>query len=66
MERAALESGEYESELWGGKYQRLQILTVAELLNGKKPNIPKFLPGYQKAVRLAAEAGEQQSLDWGG
>ena len=62
MKRAALEAGQYESELWGGRYERVQILTVAELLGGKKPNIPKFLPGYQKAIRIAAEQGEQQEL----
>jgi site-specific DNA-methyltransferase (adenine-specific) len=62
MKRAALEAGQYESELWGGQYARLQILTVAELLAGKKPSIPKFLPGYQKAMRIAAEQGEQQGL----
>ena len=66
MRRAALEAGEYESELWGGRFPKLQILTVAELLDGKKPNVPKFLPGYQKAARIAAEQGEQQSLGFGG
>ena len=62
MERAALEAGQYASELWGAKFDRIQILTVAELLAGKKPNVPKFMPAYQKAARIAAEAGQQQAL----
>lgn len=28
MERAALQGGQYEIDLWGGKYDRIQILTV--------------------------------------
>lgn len=60
MKRAAVEAGQYESELWGGKYDRLQVMTVAELLAGKKPDIPKFLPGYQKAERLKPTADQQK------
>jgi hypothetical protein len=48
--------------LWGGNYERLQILTVSELLAAKKPNVPKFLPVYQKAAKIAAAAGEQQEM----
>jgi DNA modification methylase len=62
MRRAATEAGSYESELWGGRYDKLQIVTIAELLDGQRPNVPKFLPGYQKATRIAAELGEQQEL----
>ncbi len=60
MKRAALESGGYESELWGGTYDRVQIMTVAELLDGKKPNVPKFLPGYQKAARIHPDVDQQE------
>ena len=60
MKRAALESGQYESELWGGTYDRVQIMTVADLLAGKKPNVPKFLPGYQKAERIQPMADQQE------
>ena len=62
MKRAATEAGQYESALWGGKYERIQILTVSELLAGTKPNVPKFLPAYQRAARIAAAAGEQQEM----
>jgi len=30
------------------KSDKLQIITIAELLEGKKPNVPKFLPGLPK------------------
>jgi hypothetical protein len=66
MRRAAMEAGQYESELWGGRYERLQVLTISELLAGKKPNVPKFLAAYQKAAKIAAAAGEQQELFGGG
>lgn len=60
MRRAALESGKYESELWGGSYERVQIMTIAELLEGKKPNVPKFLPGYQKAECILPNVDQQE------
>ena len=66
MKRAAVEAGQYESQLWGGKYERVQILTVSQLLAGEKPTVPKFLPAYQKAARIAEAAGEQQELFGGG
>jgi hypothetical protein len=62
MKLLAVNAGRYESELWGGTYERIQILTVADLLAGKKPDVPKFLPAYQKAAKIAAAAGEQQVL----
>jgi len=62
MKRAAVEAGQYESQLWGGKFERVQVLTISELLAGMKPNVPKFLAAYQKAARIAAAAGAQQEL----
>lgn len=62
VRKLAVNAGQYESELWGAKFDRIQILTVAELLAGKKPDVPKFMPAYQKAARIAAEAGEQRAL----
>lgn len=65
MKLLAVNAGQYESDLWGGSYERVQILTISELLAGKKPNVPKFLPAYQKAAKIAAAAGEQQELGLG-
>lgn len=62
MRKLAVNAGRYESELWGGSYERIQVLTVGDLLTGMKPDVPKFLPAYQKAAKIAAAAGEQQEL----
>ena len=62
MRKLAVNAGTYTSELWGGSYERIQIMSIGELLAGKKPNVPKFLPAYQKAAKIAAAAGEQQEL----
>lgn len=40
MKREAASAGTYESPRWGRRYPRLQILTVAELLNGKRLDCP--------------------------
>ena len=66
MNRAALESGKYDSELWGGSYDRIQIMTISDLLAGKKPNVPKFLPGYQKAERIQPAVDQQELFAKGG
>jgi hypothetical protein len=62
MRQLAVNAGTYDSELWGGTYEKVQILTISELLATKKPDVPKFLPAYQKAAKIAAQAGEQQEL----
>ena len=36
----AAASGFYESDFWKRKYPRLQIITVLDLLNGKRPEMP--------------------------
>ncbi|MGE4307278.1 MAG: DNA methyltransferase [Novosphingobium sp.] len=40
MERDAASVGIWENELTGRKHSRLQILTLAELFQGKRPDIP--------------------------
>jgi hypothetical protein len=63
MRQEATTAGVYHSELWNRDYPRLQLLTIRELLDGKRPQIPPFvLPTYQRAERVpvkkAAEQGE--------
>ncbi len=56
----ALKEGFYETPY--GKYQRLQIMTVEQLLNGKQPHIPLVDPsGFKKAAR-EADQSEQDAL----
>ncbi|MEM7665783.1 MAG: hypothetical protein AAF250_07975 [Pseudomonadota bacterium] len=40
MERDAAAVGVWENELTGRKHPRLQILTLAEMFQGKQPDIP--------------------------
>jgi adenine specific DNA methylase Mod len=40
MIEAALEAEYYKSPTWGHEYPKIQIVTIPELLSGKKPNIP--------------------------
>lgn len=63
MRQEATTAGVYHSELWNRDYPRLQLLTIRELLDGQRPQLPPFvLPTYQRAERVpvkkAAEQGE--------
>jgi site-specific DNA-methyltransferase (adenine-specific) len=40
MKIAAMEAGYYESPTWGHQYPKIQIITISELFEDKKPNIP--------------------------
>lgn len=40
MKQAAMEAEYYESPTWGHKYPKIQIITIPELISGKKPIIP--------------------------
>jgi site-specific DNA-methyltransferase (adenine-specific) len=40
METEAAAVGRFKSETTGRTYPRLQIITLADLFNGKKPDIP--------------------------
>jgi site-specific DNA-methyltransferase (adenine-specific) len=65
MELEATTAGVYTSPIDGRDYPRIQILTIAELLEqGKKPMLPLLiLSPYQQAERIAdKKAAEQQEL----
>jgi site-specific DNA-methyltransferase (adenine-specific) len=55
-------AGSYHSELWNRDYERLQVLSVKDLLeNGRKPNLPPFvLPTYQQAQKVAPKSDVEQ------
>jgi DNA modification methylase len=46
MQVEAVKAGYYETQF--GKYPKIQILTIAELFKGKKPNIPLVDPSFLK------------------
>ncbi|MFZ5796162.1 MAG: DNA methyltransferase [Sphingomonas sp.] len=53
MEREAAAVGRFQSTATGKSYARLQIITLAELFQGKKPDIPYVDPtaGMKRAAR---------------
>jgi site-specific DNA-methyltransferase (adenine-specific) len=65
METEALEAGYYRSELWQKDYHRIQILTIEDLLAGKRPDLPVTPPeatAFKQAERVKKKTGEQGKL----
>jgi site-specific DNA-methyltransferase (adenine-specific) len=61
MRREAAAAGFYESPLHG-KFERIQILTIEDLFDGKRPHIPWVDPSvFKKARREKTE--HQSELD---
>jgi DNA modification methylase len=58
----AVSAGHYESPMWQKKYPRLQILTVADILNGKRVEMPSPQSAFARAEREPGEIGQQSSL----
>jgi DNA modification methylase len=56
-------AGLYRSELWKRDYPKIQILTIKELLDGKRPALPPYvMPNYQQAQRIPDKVGEQRGI----
>ena len=64
MRLDASTAGVYHSNLSGRDYGRIQILTIAELLEEhRRPDLPLLvLPTYQRAERIEKKAAEQGAL----
>lgn len=63
MRTEAVDAGLYESETFKRKYQRIQIITVAELLEGKRPDYPQLDPAATlKQAPVTAKATHQKDL----
>jgi site-specific DNA-methyltransferase (adenine-specific) len=62
MEREAAAVGRFHAEATGKSYPRLQIITLAELFRGTRPDIPLVDPGaaFRRAARETT--GKQASL----
>jgi len=60
MKTEAVKAGYYETLY--GKYPKLQILTIAELFEGKQPKIPLVDPAAFKRAAKEIEGGEQDEL----
>jgi site-specific DNA-methyltransferase (adenine-specific) len=64
MRQEAATAGVYHSDLSGRDYQRIQILSIRDILEGhRRPDLPLLvLPAYQQAERVRAKAAEQAEL----
>ena len=64
MKLEATTAGAYHSDLWNREYPKLQILTIAELLSGRKPELPSFKSApYQKAPKIRTKADQTGLFD---
>jgi DNA modification methylase len=65
MKEEAVTAGFFESKTWGKKYPKIQLLTIAELLAGKKIDMPPIRQvdaTFKKAEKHREEKGEQLKL----
>lgn len=61
MEREAVTAGFYQTDY--GKFPKIQILTIEDLFDGKKPLMPWLDPAtFKKAAREDMSAGRQEKL----
>ncbi len=68
METEAVTAGFFESKTWGRKYPKVQLLTVADLMAGKKvemPPIKQVGATFKKAERVKTKGGEQLKISEG-
>ena len=64
MQKEAVSAGYYHSTLYNRDYPKIQILTVEELLQGKKVDMPPTsIEFFPKAPRVSKKEGEQIALD---
>ncbi|HAE86069.1 MAG TPA: site-specific DNA-methyltransferase [Anaerolineaceae bacterium] len=65
MRAEAAKAGFYHSEVWNRDYPRIQILTIAELLEGKGIDMPpmrQVSQTFKRAKKENPNAGEQMGL----
>jgi site-specific DNA-methyltransferase (adenine-specific) len=63
MEKEALAAGYYTSELWQKDYQRIQILTIAQLLAGADVQMPAAHGTFKQAQRVRKAEGAQPEME---
>ncbi len=63
MKTEAVSAGYYESQGWNQKYQRIQILTIAELLRGAKTDMPPQYGTFRQAQKVKQDGAAQPELE---
>jgi site-specific DNA-methyltransferase (adenine-specific) len=65
MQAEAVTAGFFESKIWGRKYPKIQLLTIADLLSGKKIDMPPIRQvgaTFKKAEKFKGKKSEQLSI----
>ncbi len=58
--RKAASAGFYHNDFWQKDYPRVQILTVEEMLSGKRPQVPAIRPPFAQAPLERERASQAQ------
>lgn len=58
-----MEAGFYQSPGWNKSYRKIQILTVEQLLNGAKVDMPPSYGTFQQAQRVQEERDQQLEFE---
>jgi DNA modification methylase len=63
MKVDAAQAGEFFSQLSNRTYPKIQIITIRELLDGRRPQVPLLvMPTYQQADKVEQESPGQEKL----
>jgi site-specific DNA-methyltransferase (adenine-specific) len=62
MKLEAAQAGSYHSDGWQRDYPRVQILTIDDLLNGTKPDMPPVRQTFSQASRINTPSHQQPSM----
>ena len=65
MQIESVTAGFYESEMWGRKYRKIQLLTVADLLAGRRIDMPPIRQvgaTFKKAPKASGKGAETGEL----
>jgi site-specific DNA-methyltransferase (adenine-specific) len=57
-------AGFYHSPGWNKDFPKLHILTIEELLAGKKVQLPPNLQTFKKAETISSDSSEQSLLEF--
>lgn len=60
MVKEAVSAGFYHSEGWNKDYRKIQILTVEQVLNGERPDVPPNVRTYPKAKRVKRKKAQKK------
>ena len=63
MRTEAVSAGFYHSEVWQKDYPKIQLRTIAELLDGNEFELPPHPSVYQAAERVRRPQGRQARMD---